>query len=45
MAALALPFTAWQTQAHFVIHNFGKMLSQEKVEGKRWAGQTLNLRR
>jgi len=30
---------------HFVIHNSGKIPSHEKVEGKRWAGQALNLRR
>ena len=30
---------------HLVIHNSGKILPQEKAEGKRWAGQTLNLRR
>ena len=30
---------------HFVIHNSGKMPAQEKVEGKRWAGQALSLKR
>ncbi|MBG6073747.1 acyl-CoA reductase-like NAD-dependent aldehyde dehydrogenase [Polaromonas sp. CG_9.7] len=31
--------------AHFVIHNSGKIPPQERFEGKRWAGQALNLRR
>ena len=44
-AEVFYPLLASLGLGHFVIHNSRHNSIQEKVEGKRWAGQRLNLKR